>query len=112
MKFRALFATFILWAAASSSAPAQTLDPCTVFTCMAGMPGVVGLPGGPLCTPSLLYWHAASPAGLAVYVPYEGFDSTLSATLRRTYLSTCPGVIGSSNAAILELILSEYGYLP
>lgn len=112
MKIRALFATFVFCAAASSSGQAQTTDPCTLFTCMAGMPGVVGLPGGPACTPSLLYWHAVAPAGLAVYVPDEGFDATLSAGLRRTYLSTCPGVIDSSNDAILEAILSEYGYLP
>jgi hypothetical protein len=115
MKLRALFATVILCAATSlTSVHAQAPDPCTLYTCMAGEPGVVGLPGGPGCTAAIAYWHSPAPAGLAVYddptPPY--FDSFTSASVRRTYLQTCPGSNVASNAAILETIITEYGYLP
>jgi hypothetical protein len=113
MKIQAFFATALLAAAASTSVQAQVVpDPCTLFQCMAGMPGVVGNNGGPSCTTPLMYWHAVAPLGLAVYHPPQGFNPPASAALRRTFLSTCPGVSDSSNAAILELIITEYGYLP
>lgn len=113
MKLQAFFATVILGAAASISVQAQVIpDPCTLFQCMAGMPGVVGNNGGASCTTPIQYWHSVAPLGLAVYDPYEGFSSEGSAALRRTYLSTCQGVNDSSNAAILALIITEYGYIP
>jgi hypothetical protein len=113
MKLRALFATVILGAAASlTTVHAQVPEPCTVYTCMAGMPGVVGLNGGPGCTAAMAYWHSPAPAGLAVYHPPQGFNPPASAGLRRTYMSTCKGTKVATNAAILNTIISEYGYLP
>lgn len=113
MKLQALFATVIGGVAVTTSARAQVLpDPCTLFQCMAGQEGVVGADGGPGCIAPLEYWHAVAPLGLAVYHPPQGFNPPASAALRRTYMSTCPGASDSSNAAILELIITEYGYLP
>jgi hypothetical protein len=113
MNPRAVVATVLLGTAASmNSLHAQTPDPCSLYTCMAGMPGVVGLSGGPGCTASMQYWHTPAPAGLAVYHPPQGFNPPASAALRRTFMSTCPGSNAATNAAVLNLIITEYGYLP
>lgn len=113
MKLRALCATAILGVAASlATVHAQSLDPCTLYTCMAGMPGVVGLSGGPGCSIAIAFWHTPAPAGLAVYHPPQGFNPPASAALRRTYMSTCKGATTATNAVILQTIISEYGYSP
>jgi hypothetical protein len=104
MKFRALATTLVLGAAACLAAPAQaqSVDPCSVYLCMAGISGF-GLSGGPACAPAMVFWHAVSPAGLAVWdaVP-PVFIPPASATLRETYLSTCPGANPDVTAAIIE----------
>ena len=113
MKLRIIFATTILGAfSCLSQVHAQAPDPCTLYTCMAGMPGVVGLSGGPGCSAAIAFWHTPAPAGLAVYHPPQGFNPPASAALRRTYMSTCTGATAATNAAILHAIISEYGYLP
>jgi hypothetical protein len=114
MKLRSLFATISLGAMASvTSVHAQTIDPCTIYLCMAAISGY-GTGGDPNCAAAILYWHAVAPAGLAVYddptPPY--FDSSSSASLRRTTMSQCKGSKGATNAAILQAIITEYGYLP
>lgn len=95
---------------AITPAHAQSVTPCDVYTCMAGISGS-GTTGGPGCAPALAYWHAPSPTGLAVWTTY-GFVAPASATLRRTYLSTCPGANVATNAAILNAIISQWGSVP
>jgi hypothetical protein len=81
------------------------MDPCTVYTCMAGISGD-GTSGGPGCAPAITYWHTA----LAVYSPY--FNPPASAARRRAYLMTCPGAQVATNAAILNAIVAQWGYIP
>lgn len=110
MQLRTLIATLALGAVASSTpVHAQTVTPCEVYLCMAGISGY-GASGGPACAPAIAFWHAPSPAGLAVYSPY--FVPLASATLRRTYLMTCPGAQVASNAAVLTTIITEWGSVP
>lgn len=108
MKLRALFTTLTLGAACLTTAPtrAQTVDPCTVYMCMAGISGF-GASGGPACAPALTYWHTA----LAVYSPY--FNPPASAARRRAYLTpTCPGANVGTNTAVLNAIMSQWGWVP
>ena len=108
MKLRALLTTVALSAACSTAAPvhAQTVDPCTVYMCMAGISGF-GASGGPACAPALTYWHTA----LAVYSPY--FNPPASAARRRGYLTpACPGANVATNTAVLNAIMTEWGWLP
>ena len=84
---------------------AQRVDPCTVYTCMAGLSGS-GAGGGPACAPALAYWHGA----LAVYSPL--FNPPASAARRRAYLGSCPGARYAGNAAILETIIATWGWVP
>jgi len=108
MNLRALFATLTLGAASMITAPvqAQTVDPCTVYMCMAGISGF-GATGGPACAPALVYWHTA----LAVYSPY--FNPPASAARRRTYLApACPGANTSTNTAVLSAIMAQWGWVP
>ena len=114
MKLRTLFAPLTLSLAIGlTTAPvhAQSIDPCTVYTCMAGLSGF-GASGGPGCSPAVAYWHAPTPAGLAVYA-YGVFVPPASYTLRRSYLTTgCPAASFATNAAILEAIMTEWGSVP
>lgn len=115
MKLRALYATATLGVIASlTSGHAQTPpSPCTVYLCMAGMPNVVGQSGGPGCAAAIQYWHAPAPAGLAVYNPPNGFNPPASAARRRAYISSpCQGSEFATNAAILESIIEQWGYIP
>ena len=115
MKLRTLFATLALGAACSTAAPvqAQSVDPCTVYLCMAGISGFsVGSGGGPACAPAIVYWHAPTPAGLAVYHPPQGFNPPASAARRRAYLMSCPGATTASNAGVLQAIMSTWGWEP
>ena len=106
MQVRTLFATVSV-AVGLSIAPAhaQTVTPCEVYTCMAGISGA-GATGGPACASSLVYWHTA----LAVYSPY--FNPAASALRRRRYLMTCPGAQVATNAALLSSIIATWGYVP
>ncbi len=113
MKLHALFSSLALGAANLLIAPvhAQTLTRCEVYVCMAGISGV-GLSGGPACVPAIAYWHAPSPAGLAVWTPY-GFIAPASYALRQTYLTTgCPASIVATNAAVLTAIMVTWGSEP
>lgn len=107
MKLRALFTTLALGAACLITTPtrAQTVDPCTVYLCMAGISGF-GASGGPACTSAMVYWHTA----LAVYSPY--FNSPASLARREAYLLTCPGATTATNTAVLEAIMSTWGSVP
>lgn len=108
MKQCTLLTVLALSAACMSTAPvkAQTMDPCTVYMCMAGISGF-GTTGGPDCAPALVYWHTA----LAVYSPY--FNPPASAARRRTYLApACPGANTSTNAAVLSAIMAQWGWVP
>lgn len=113
MKLRTLGTAWILGTAYAVTAPssAQTIDPCTVYMCMAGISGA-GTSGGAVCAPAMTFWHAVAPAGLAVYHPPQGFNPPASAALRRTYLMSCKGSQYATNAAILEAIIAEHGYIP
>lgn len=108
MSMRPLFAALVLSAISvvATSTHAQTVTPCEVYLCMAGISGY-GASGGPACTASYTYWHTA----LAVYSPY--FNPAASYARRRAYLETCkPGAITLTNAAVLEAILNEWGWIP
>jgi hypothetical protein len=107
MKLRALFTTAALGATFLITVPvrAQTVDPCTVYTCMAGISGF-GATGGPACAPAHTYWHTA----LAIYSPY--FNPPASAARRSAYLLTCPGATTATNAAVMEAIIAEWGSVP
>lgn len=107
MKLRTLFIAIAIGATCLTAAPvhAQTVDPCTVYICMAGISGA-GASGGPTCVPAHAYWHTA----LAVYSPY--FNPPASAARRKGYLLTCPGAITATNAAVLEAIIAEWGPVP
>jgi len=113
MKFRALFITLALAAAYSPTATirAQTIDPSTVYLCMAGVSGF-GTSGGPACVPALTYWHSPTPVGLAVYHPPQGFNPPASAARREAYMLTCPGATGETNTAVLQAIMSTWGSVP
>ena len=106
-RVRGLFAVLGL-GVATLMMPVQaqaTVDPCTVFMCMAGISGS-GLSGGAGCTPAMTYWHTA----LTVYNPY--FNATATAARRRTYMMTCPGAQYKGNAAILNVIIQKWGRVP
>ena len=106
MLLRILFATATVAVGLSiAPAQAQTVTPCEVYLCMAGISGA-GATGGPACAPSLAYWHIA----LAVYSPY--FNPPASASRRRQYLMTCPGANVATNAALLTVIIRTWGSVP
>lgn len=108
MQLRILFVTMTLGAISLITAPvhAQTVTPCEVYLCMAGISGY-GLSGGPACEPSYTYWHTA----LAIYNPY--FNAPASAARRRIYLLSCkPGSTFASNATVLESIMKTWGKIP
>ena len=108
MKLRALFAPLALAAAIALTAEpahAQVVDPCTVYTCMAGISGT-GLSGGPGCTPATAVFLAIS-----VYDP--SFDPGATSLARRSYLTVgCPMASFATNAAILEAIMATWGEVP
>jgi len=83
---------------------AQSVDPCTVYTCMAGISGA-GTSGGPACIPATTYFFS-----LVVFDPV--FDAAATAELRRAYLMTCPGANVTTNAAVLSAIIAEWGAVP
>lgn len=106
VKFRFLLSTLILGAAAlsSSSTYAQAMDPCSVYTCMAGISGV-GASGGPACAVPIQTFFS-----IVVMDPY--FDAPATSAARQEYLATCKGSSDAGNAAILAAIISEWGTTP
>jgi hypothetical protein len=111
MTLRGLFTTLTLGIAglATNSAHAQTWDPCTVYMCMAGISGF-GASGGPACTPALAYWHAPTPAGLAVYHPPQGFNPPASAARRMAYMDSCTTI--TVNPDVVSAIIALHGSTP
>lgn len=107
MKIRALALGLLFGVAALCDTPAhaQTVDPCTVYTCMAGISGF-GASGGPACAPAIAYWHSA----LAVYSP--AFNPPASAAVRKAYMASCEGGDTASNAAVFAAIMSTWGSEP
>ena len=106
MQPRTLLTTLVISAVGLTIAPAraQTADPCSVYTCMAGVSGV-GTPGGTACTAPIVAFHA-----IQVWDPE--FDSGSTAAARRQFLMTCPGVQEPTNLAILNIIIAQWGYSP
>ena len=88
---------------------AQTVDPCTVYICMAGISGF-GKSGGPACAPALAFWHAPAPAGLAVYHPPQGFNPPASVVRRTTYLESCATT--TVNPDVVSAIITIHGSKP
>lgn len=82
-----------------------TVDPCTVYMCMAGLSGY-GASGGAGCTPAVTYWHTA----LTVYNPY--FNASATAARRQTYMMSCPGAQTGQNAAVFQAIMRTWGRVP
>lgn len=111
MKLRALFTTVTLGAACLITAPvrAQAVDPCTVYMCMAGISGF-GASGGPACAPTLFYWSAPAPAGLAVYHPPQGFNPPASAARRTTRIESCTTI--TVNPDVVSAIIAQHGWKP
>lgn len=108
MKLRAIFSPLAVFATAliaAAPAHAQVVDPCTVFTCMAGISGS-GLSGGVGCTPATAIFFA-----IQVWDPE--FDPSATSLARRTYLTEgCPkGAVGL-NEGVLEEIMTEWGEVP
>jgi hypothetical protein len=85
-------------------AHAQGADPCTVYTCMAGISGV-GASGGPACAAPIAAFHA-----IQVWDPE--FDSGSTASARRQFLMQCKPALLPANLAILNAIIAEWGYIP
>lgn len=106
MKLRALFVTVALGAGSLICAPthAQSIDPCAVYTCMAGISGA-GASGGAACTPATTYFFS-----LQIWDP--DFDPGATSTLRRNYLTTCPAAEDATNAILLNTIIAEWGSVP
>lgn len=106
MKSRALILTLALGVVGltNTTAYAQSVDPCSAYACMAGISGV-GTTGGPACAPATELFFS-----IVIFDPY--FDAPATATARREYLMTCPGANVATNAAILNAIIAEWGYIP
>ncbi|MFC4765254.1 hypothetical protein [Dyella koreensis] len=106
MNPRALLAAFAIGTTGLAVAPvhAQAADPCSVYVCMAGISGD-GTTGGPECAGAIAAFHA-----IQVWDPK--FDSGATAAARRTFLMTCPGAQVSTNAAVLNTIITQWGYSP
>lgn len=102
--FSALLVGALGLTTASSRVHAQGGDPCSVYTCMAGISGY-GTSGGAGCTAPVAVFHA-----IQIWDP--DFDSSATASARRQYLMTCPGAQEPSNLAILNAIIAEWGYSP
>lgn len=113
MKFRSLLTAMVMGASCLVAIPskAQSVDPCSVYLCMAGISGF-GTTGGPACVAPIKFWHTPAPAGLAVYNPPQGFNPPASYATRRAYMMSCPGATDLTNAAAMEAILAQWGMIP
>lgn len=109
MQRLSLLTAFALGSTALALAPgahAQSVDPCAVYLCMAGLSGV-GTSGGPACTPPTNMFFDS----LVVY-DEEGFDAPATAALRYMYLDFCPGAQLPTNEVILGTIVNVYYSVP
>lgn len=106
MQLRTLLAALTIGTIGLTAAAvnAQGVDPCSVYTCMAGVSGV-GTPGGPACTAPIAAFHA-----IQVWDPE--FDSGSTASARRQFLMQCKATQLPSNLAILNAIIAQWGYSP
>ena len=106
MKIRIPLITFALGVATLSSSPAvaQGVAPCSVYTCMAGMSGA-GTTGGPACTAPIDMFFS-----IVIFDP--SYDASATAEARRKYMEVCEGTQLPTNAAILNTIIAEWGYIP
>lgn len=105
MQLRRVFATLSLGATLSvTPTHAQAVDPCTVYTCMAGISGN-GAGGGPGCVLATNVFFA-----IAVFDPY--YDAAATAQLRRQFLTACPGASVATNVAVLNAIIARWWWLP
>jgi len=107
MKLRTRLAPLVLASAiALTAAPvrAQSVDPCTVYACMAGISGF-GASGGPGCAPANAVFFA-----IVVFDPL--FDPVSTSLARRTFLMSCPGANVATNEAILQAIIGLWGSVP
>ena len=105
MQLQSLFATVCFGAALMApAAEAQVVDPCMVYTCMAGISGA-GAGGGSGCVPATGAFFS-----IVVFDPY--YDAAATSRLRRLYLMSCPGANVATNAALLSAIIAEWGWVP
>ncbi len=106
MKLRAFLIAAVLGgiALSNTTAHAQSIGPCSVYTCMAGI-SVPGATGGPACVPAIDLFFS-----IVIFDPW--YDAPATATARREYMMTCPGADLTTNAAILNAIIAEWGYVP
>ncbi|MGJ7491930.1 hypothetical protein [Variovorax sp. ZT4R33] len=106
MKLRTFSATLALTTALglglSTPTRAQAPEPCAVFLCMASMSGY-GSPS-PGCTAPITVFHS-----IQIWSPK--FNSSATASARRSYLMSCQGATGP-NQAVLESIIAQWGYAP
>lgn len=85
----------------------QSVDPCSVHTCMAGISGY-GLGGGPACAPATAFFFDS----LVVW-DWSGFDMPATWALRYMYMNYCPGVaIAPTNRAIAASIAAAWYTVP
>lgn len=105
MKLRAFLITTALGAVVltTTAARAQSVDPCSVYTCMAGISGLGGT-GGPACAPAIDMFFS-----IVIFDPW--YDASATAMARRTFMMTCPGADTATNAAILNAIIAKWGYI-
>jgi hypothetical protein len=106
MKLRSLFTTLAVGTAilVGSPAHAQAGDPCSVYTCMAGISGD-GLTGGPACSAAYVTFFS-----MQVWDPY--YDAGATASWRRGYMMACPGANFATNEGILQEIVDVWMWVP
>lgn len=105
MKLSAFMITTALGVVAltTTAAHAQSVDPCSVYTCMAGISGS-GATGGPACGPAIDMFFS-----IVIFDPW--YDAQATAMARRQFMMTCAGADIATNAAILNAIIAEWGYI-
>lgn len=86
---------------------AQSIDPCSVHMCMAGISGQ-GASGGPGCAPATNFFF-----GSLVVWDWSGFDMPATWALRYIYMNYCPGVAAApANQAIAAGIAYTWYSVP
>ncbi len=86
---------------------AQSVDPCSVHACMAGISGF-GASGGAACAPAMDFFFDS----LVVW-DWSGFDMPATWALRYMYMNYCPGVAAApSNQAIAATIADVWYAVP
>lgn len=97
----------VLGVALAPPGNAQSVDPCSVHACMAGISGV-GASGGPACAPATDFFFDS----LVVW-DWSGFDMPATWALRYMYMNYCPGVVAAPpNQAIAATIADVWYAVP